>query len=99
MKSIRLLLLAIAGCVTSISISAQSLAINTDGSAADASAMLDVKSSVKGLLIPRVTKTEKQAIATPATGLLIFQSGPDSIGFYYYNGASWDWVRSSGNGI
>ncbi|HNJ29649.1 MAG TPA: hypothetical protein PLQ40_11885, partial [Ferruginibacter sp.] len=52
---------------------AQSLAINTDGSSANASALLDVKSTTKGILIPRMTKTEKNAIASPATGLLIYQ--------------------------
>ena len=75
----------------------QSLAINTDGSTANASAMLDVKSTVKGLLIPRMSRTERNAITTPATGLLIFQNSPDSIGFYYYNGTAWTWVLSNSN--
>lgn len=68
---------------------AQSVAINTDGSTANASAILDVKSTDKGVLIPRMTKTERNNIATPATGLLIYQNGPDSVGFYYYNGSKW----------
>ena len=63
---------------------AQSVAINTDGSPPDHSAILDVKSTVKGVLIPRMCKTEKNAIVSPATGLLIFQNAPDSVGFYYY---------------
>lgn len=71
---------------------AQSFAINTDGSTANTSALLDVKSSAKGILIPRMSKTEKNSIITPATGLLIFQNAPDSIGFYYYNGSSWLWI-------
>jgi len=50
-------------CATSIaftlhfSASAQSLSINTDGSTADASALLDVKSTAKGILVPRMSKT------------------------------------------
>jgi hypothetical protein len=80
------------------SATAQSFAINTDGSAANASAMLDVKSVTKGILIPRMTKTERNSIISPATGLMIFQTGPDSIGFHYYNGSSWSWVSSSSNG-
>ncbi len=68
---------------------AQSLAVNTDGSTASSSAMLDVKSTTKGLLIPRMSRTERNAIVSPATGLLIFQNAPDSIGFYYYNGSNW----------
>lgn len=74
---------------------AQSLAINTDGSAAGNSAILDVKSTTKGLLIPRLTKAQKYAIATPATGLLVYQTGPDSIGFYYYQNSQWTWLTDS----
>jgi len=73
----------------------QSLAVNTDGSAANSSALLDVKSTNKGILVPRMTKAEKNAIAAPATGLLIFQNGPDSIGFHYYNGTVWTWLANS----
>nr|HNH21375.1 hypothetical protein [Ferruginibacter sp.] len=76
---------------------AQSLAINTDGSSANASALLDVKSTTKGILIPRMTKTEKNAIASPATGLLIYQTGPDSIGYHYYDGTRWSTVLSNSN--
>lgn len=76
---------------------AQAFSINTDGSTANASAMLDVKSTSKGVLIPRMTRTERNAIASPATGLLIFQSGPDSIGFHYYDGTKWTWMFSNAN--
>jgi hypothetical protein len=76
---------------------AQSLAINTDGSTANTSALLDVKSTLKGVLIPRMNRTERNAIATPAAGLLIFQNAPDSIGFYYYNGTAWTWMLANSN--
>ena len=55
----------------SVQIKAQ-VAINTDGSQPDNSAMLDVKSTSKGMLVPRMTTTERDAINNPATGLLIF---------------------------
>lgn len=77
--------------------SSQSLSINTDGSSADGSAMLDVKSTSKGLLIPRMSRTERNAIASPATGLIIYQNAPDSVGLYYYNGTSWTWMFSNSN--
>jgi hypothetical protein len=48
------------------------VAINTDASTPDNSAMLDVKSTTKGMLIPRMTAAQRDAIASPATGLLIF---------------------------
>lgn len=75
----------------------QSLAVNTDGSTANASALLDVKSTNKGILVPRMTRTDRNAITAPATGLLIFQSGPDSVGFHYYDGSKWTWLLSNSN--
>lgn len=59
--------------------------INSDGSGPDNSAMLEVKSTTKGLLIPSMTAAQRVAIATPAKGLLVFQT--DGVaGFYYNNG-------------
>ncbi|MFZ1304511.1 MAG: hypothetical protein WAR80_01650, partial [Ferruginibacter sp.] len=71
----------------------QSLSINTDGSTASSSAMLDVKSTTKGLLLPRMTKTQKDAIAAPASGLLVYQTSPDSVGFQYFDGTKWLWLQ------
>lgn len=88
-------LLIFSFCTTTTS--AQSLAINTDGSAANTSALLDVKSTAKGMLIPRMSSIERNAITSPATGLLIFQNGPDSIGFHYYDGTKWTWMLSNSN--
>ena len=48
--------------------------INDNNASPDASAMLDVKSSDKGVLIPRVTTTERENISSPATGLMIYNS-------------------------
>ncbi len=66
----------------------QSVSINNNAAAPDTTAILDVNSSTKGLLIPRMTSLQKTAIANPATGLLIYQTDGD-MGFYYFNGASW----------
>ncbi len=52
------------------------------------SAVLDVSATDKGMLVPRMTAAQKTAIATPATGLLVFQTDGTS-GFYYYNGTAW----------
>ena len=83
---IKSMALCFAGIILNATLYAQSFAINTDGSTASSSAMLDIKSNNKGLLIPRLTKVQKNAITLPAAGLLIYQAGPDSIGFYYYQG-------------
>lgn len=48
------------------------VAVNTDGTAPDNSAMLDVKSTTKGVLLPRLTLTQIAAIAIPANGLQVF---------------------------
>jgi len=45
------------------------------------SAILDLQSSSKGFLIPRMTKTQRNAISNPATGLLLYQTS-DTTGFY-----------------
>ncbi|MHC1776313.1 MAG: tail fiber domain-containing protein [Lentimicrobium sp.] len=70
MKTIRIFFLLL---MTGTGISAQ-VAINTDNSAPDASAMLDVKSTTKGLLAPRMNQAQRNAITNPATGLTIFQT-------------------------
>jgi len=74
---------------------AQSVSINTDGSTADNSAILDVKSTDKGILIPRMTEAQRNLITTPATGLLIYQTDATA-GFYFYNGTAWAAVGGAG---
>lgn len=62
------------------------VSINTDGTSPDPSAMLEVKSANRGLLLPRMSFASRPV--TPATGLAIYQldSGP---GIYYYDGSAW----------
>jgi trimeric autotransporter adhesin len=91
----KILLTSLLAVCTCFAINAQSFSINTDGSIADTSAILDIKSTAKGILIPRMTKTQRNAIFQPANGILIYQTGPDSIGFHYYNGSSWLWMATA----
>ncbi|MCF8233736.1 MAG: tail fiber domain-containing protein [Bacteroidales bacterium] len=67
---------------------AQGVAINESGNSANASAMLDVSSTNKGLLIPRMDSVQRASISNPATGLLVFQTD-GTAGFYYYTGSGW----------
>jgi hypothetical protein len=60
-----------------------------------ASSMLEIKSTTKGLLIPRMTKTQRDSIASPATGLLIYQTN-STPGFYVFNGTAWVAVAPKG---
>jgi len=73
---------------------AGSLAVGT--TTPDASAILDVSSSTKGLLIPRMTETERDAIASPANGLLIYQTD-NTKGFYFYENSMWNHLKTTTN--
>lgn len=64
------------------------VAINTTNSASHSSAILDVSSTSRGVLLPRMTAANKGAISSPATGLTIYQTDGTK-GFYYYNGSAW----------
>ncbi len=88
MKTINTILIAVF-MLASFSINAQ-VAINTDGSNPDGSAMLDVKSTNKGLLIPQIALTgvnDATTITTPATSLLIYNTATATgvTPGYYYN--------------
>jgi len=66
----------------------QGVAINSSNADPDASAMLDVSSTSKGMLIPRMTSSKRTSISSPATGLLVYQTNSPA-GFYFYDGSSW----------
>jgi hypothetical protein len=66
--------------------------------APDASAALDIQSTTKGFLVPRMLEAQRTSIATPATGLLVYQTNSVSfpVGFWYYDGTTWRAISSSG---
>ena len=64
----------------------------------DASAKLDITSTDKGLLTPRMTASQRGLITSPATGLLIYQTD-GTTGFYYYTGAAWIALSTSENAV
>ena len=66
---------------------AQAVSINTDASNPHPSALLDVKSTAKGMLVPRMTSAQRATIASPATGLLVFDT--DTGSFWFYTGSAW----------
>lgn len=73
------------------SLQAQQIGINTNNP--DPSAALDVVSSDKGMLIPRLPSKTRLAIANPATSLLVFDT--DSTLFYYFDGTQWQVISST----
>jgi hypothetical protein len=64
---------------------AQGTAINTSGAAPDASAILDVSSTVKGFLPPRLTSLQRDAIPNPANGLVVFNTDMGCLNYYFSN--------------
>ncbi|MDC0231250.1 hypothetical protein OAK19_04730, partial [Aureispira] len=76
----------------------EGVAINNTNSNPDASAMLDITSTIKGLLIPRMTEVQKNGISNPANGLLIYQTNGATQGFYFYDGSVSVWKQISSDG-
>lgn len=68
----KLSLLFIAYYISMSLLYAQNVGINADGSVPANSAMLDVKSTSKGFLLPRMTTLERNAISNPENGLMVF---------------------------
>jgi hypothetical protein len=79
MKNLAITLLVFLSLVISPNLFAQNVSVNADGSLADTSAMLDVSSTTKGFLLPRMTTTQQNAIILPSNGLTIFNTTLNSI--------------------
>ena len=92
MKKNTILLFTI--CFTAIATMAQ-VAINEDGSTADASAMLDVKSTSKGFLLPRMTEGQIALVSSPAAGLTVFNTDDNRI--YIYDDGAGEWKEVAVN--
>ena len=63
------------------------IGINNDSP--DASSALDITSTTAGLLIPRMTNAQRQAISNPAAGLQVFVTDFDGGSFMFYDGTKW----------
>lgn len=87
---------------TALAVQAQNVGVNADGSAPHLSALLDVDASAlpangkRGLLIPRMTSTERAAIPMPATGLLVYDATLNA--FWYFDGTAWVPLLASNTG-
>ncbi|RTQ51569.1 tail fiber domain-containing protein [Hymenobacter gummosus] len=68
-------------------------AVGIGTTAPAASALLDLSSTTKGFLAPRMTAAERTAISSPARGLLVYQTDGLQLGFWYYTGTSWTYLN------
>lgn len=71
---------------------AQNVGIGTQSPAV--SAALDITSTSKGLLVPRMTTAQRTAIVSPANGLMVYDITTSS--FWYYNNAAWTAISGGG---
>lgn len=84
----------IIACITALTTFSQNnIGIGTTSPAA--SAALDITSTTKGLLIPRMTTAERTAIASPAKGLMVFDNTTST--YWFYNGSAWAEITGGGN--
>ena len=79
-------LLILFAIFTTVAATAQSVGINADGSTANTSAMLDVSSTTKGFLPPRMTQVQRDQIPF-VEGLMIYNTTTNKPN--YYNGTEW----------
>ena len=70
------------------------VSINTGGTVADPSAALDISSTTKGVLVPRMSSAQRTAIVTPVAGLLVFDNTTNT--FWFHNGTVWTELVSGG---
>jgi hypothetical protein len=94
--------------ITSACVFAQNVGINSTGAAPAASAMLDITSTDKGLLVPRVALTAANSaspVTSPETSLLVYNTAtagtaPDNVvpGYYYWDGTAWIALVTSSSG-
>jgi hypothetical protein len=88
------ILFAVCLAVLTTPAKAQSVGVGT--TSPHASAQLDVSSTNKGMLVPRLTTAQRTAIAAPATGLLVYDTNQNQ--FVFYNGSDWTNIPTGSGG-
>ncbi len=87
MRTPRLLYSTVAMLLVSAATMAQGVSISDSLTDPHPSAMLDVQSTTKGVLVPRLSTAQRTAVANPAAGLLVYDT--DQSGFWFFDGAAW----------
>jgi hypothetical protein len=97
MKTINKISVVFALCILMFyNVKSQNVSINDNGNSPHSSAMLDISSASKGLLIPRVALTatnNASPITSPATSLLVYNTNAlmtgGGVGYWYWDGIQW----------
>src|SRR5262245_10374691 len=71
----------------------QGMGINPSGNPPNSSAGLDIDFTNKGLLIPRLSTSQRTAITSPANGLLVYDT--DIKAFFYFEGTQWTQIGTA----
>lgn len=95
LPQLTILLIAVLGIIP-LPAFGQGVGISEISITPDASAILEVRSTVRGFLPPRLTTGERDAIGSPATGLFLYNT---SIGRFNYRDGSWISLISSSDNI
>jgi hypothetical protein len=73
------------------------IGINANNAAPNPAAMLDIASSTKGLLIPRMSTAQKEAIPNKPEGLMVYDT--DLKQFSFWNSTTWQEIAGGGGGL
>jgi hypothetical protein len=65
---------------------------------ADPSSVLEVESTTKGMLVPRMTSAQRLAIASPANGLLVYDTDVKCFSYFVASSNSWNYLCNTGIG-
>src|SRR5688572_25443527 len=84
-----------------MSMKAQAQNVGINNASPHSKSLLDLTSSDKGLLVPRMTETQRNAMFpapdASANGMLVYQTD-NAQGFYVFNGNSWQAVNNGNEG-
>jgi trimeric autotransporter adhesin len=95
MKKNYLILIMLVAMISLSGLLKAQVSINLDGSLPNSSAMLDVTSADRGILIPRLTTIQRTAIPGPPDGLLLYDT--DTQSFWYVKDSEWTEIGSGGS--
>lgn len=88
-------IMSIIFCFITLVAGSQNISISDEANkTADSSAVLDISSTSKGMLIPRMTQAQRESIQSPANSLMVYQTDQNP-GFWYFKeeGKSPGWIR------